>query len=334
MWPQSGNDWRAIPRPRSWRDLSLAVVALCFLASCSGERPTLVPADSIESSVQESLEGTSDLLADGDPTALADTEASGSEQEQAATNPDSLDDCVAYHRSEPLELTLGASTNDVPLCFAVGVHQRLRLANSVGSPARVTVGTTSLSLADDEVTLTDAFGDWLILGPNALSDSSGPMTTLWLVAPTSQTLTDDVVGLRSIGPVEIGQSSSEVAEAVGSELAAPDSGCLTIGLPGDPYSPLLTFIDGSLALFETTSPGSETQSGVTLGSSEADIVSVYGERIQAEPDRTAENRKLLVYVPGDAADADYRLVFAMEEDRVVSMRAGLTDAALAGDACG
>jgi hypothetical protein len=154
-----------------------------------------------------------------------------------------------------------------------------------------------------------------------------------LPAPTgTQPLT-----LRGMGSVTLGMSVAEAEEALHAtlELGTPASeGCYYANDPTDVLSPLFMVLtsngdplDGKIVRIEL---GEEhtTRSGIHRGSTRAEVLSAYGDRIVASPHPygSGPGSEYLTYVPADATDAEYRLVFETVDDRVVAIRAGLLPA--------
>jgi hypothetical protein len=71
-----------------------------------------------------------------------------------------------------------------------------------------------------------------------------------------------------------------------------------------------------------------TRSGAGVGSTVAQIQSLYGARLAAAPDGTT-----YVFTPVDAADAAYRVVFESDGTTVTSFRAGRTALVAASTPC-
>lgn len=67
-----------------------------------------------------------------------------------------------------------------------------------------------------------------------------------------------------------------------------------------------------------------TVSGAKIGDSEARIKAIYGSKIQVSPHKYSRDRggKYLTYVPRDAADRSYRLIFETLNGRVTQFRSG------------
>ena len=228
----------------------------------------------------------------------------------------------------PGSLTLGTEGSVAGLlpCVAVAAHQRVELANGVGRSVEVTVGATSLTLADGERATTEPAGTVLSPGPNRVLVGPDPLATVWLVEPSEAPLAGSVIGLSSMGGIELGQTAPAVTEAAGIPVPASAESCHQTSLGGSPYSPLLTFQDGSLAVVQVFTPGLTTVSGIGIGDTGADVQAAYGDRVTPVPAPDGDpDRQLLVFTPNDEDDQIYRLVFDLTGDRVTTMRFGAAE---------
>jgi hypothetical protein len=66
----------------------------------------------------------------------------------------------------------------------------------------------------------------------------------------------------------------------------------------------------------------QTASGARVGDSEGRIKAIYKDRIQVEPDQYDPDGHNLVFVPADATDKQYRLLFETDGKKVTGIRAG------------
>ncbi len=81
---------------------------------------------------------------------------------------------------------------------------------------------------------------------------------------------------------------------------------------------------GRVVRADVDAAGVSTASGAAVGMSEARIRLLYPGRIRTEPHKyTAPEGHYLVYVPRDAADSGYRLIFETDGHVVTRYRAGL-----------
>ena len=176
---------------------------------------------------------------------------------------------------------------------------------------------------DDGDTNDDGSGEVFSDAEDAENSAAAPLPT------GLQPLT-----LRGMGLVEYGMTVPE-AEAVLSatlEFGAPASeGCFYASDPTDVNSPLFMVItttgdplDGAIVRIDVGEMH-DTRSGIRFGSTKAEVLEAYGDRIVASPHPygSGPGSEYLTYVPADPADEGYRLIIETSEDRVVGMRSGL-----------
>lgn len=278
--------------------LSLALVA----GACSGQRPELV------------------------------TPSTGAAPSTTTATIPPREDCETAIGPGPWPVGL---TADSPPCVAVAAHQRLELINGTDRPLDLAVGPTTVPLGLDGRAVTEPAGTVLAPGANQLSDALEPLATVWLVDPSESTMAGSPVDLTSVGGVELGQGPGEVTAAAGVPVPAAGSSCYQTGFQGDPYSPQLTFRDGSLVVVQIFTPGLATLSGISIGSTSADIVAAYGDRVTPQPSPDGDPaRQLYVFLPSDEDDQIYRLVFDLTDDVVTSVRFGAAEIVATQPGCG
>lgn len=288
----------------------LATVAVA--AACSGERPQLLPPNT----------------ADSTTTLPPTTQAEVAALQQA--------DCQTATGSGPVQVVIdGLPTPAVP-CTLIASHQRAEFVNNTAEPVTVTLtGATAVTLAPTETFVSEPVGTVLQPGLNQIDVQPFPSSALWYVEPGQSALTGQLIGLSSIGEIELGQTAETVSASIGNlPLTATDGECVVSSIAQDPYSPLFTFRNGSVAVIQVFTPGQLTRSEIGIGALEGDVVAAYGERIEAQPSPDGdETKSLLVFVPSDEADQVHRLVFALENGVVTSIRNGLTELALTTPGC-
>lgn len=288
------------------RLLTLALAAVALGTACSGERPYLL---------------------DGTTTTTAAAPAQVAEVDPVRS------DCPAVAGPGPVQVVV-EPTPTANLCVAVAAYQQIEFVNNTGEAIDVQVGPSPLVLRPAQSTLSDPIGQLLPPGYTGITSPAGPIVGLWVVDIQEDTLVGERMGLRSLGPIEIGDSLAEVADALATPLPTGQEPCFVTSIEQDPYSPLLTVQDGAVSMIEVYSPNQFTRSEVGIGTAEGDIRAVYGSRVEEQPSPDGDpNRKLLVFVPADDADQIYRLVFEVENGVVVSMRNGVSGVALTGVGC-
>lgn len=170
-------------------------------------------------------------------------------------------------------------------------------------------------------------------------------TSTTAVSPVSGTLPPDAalqptanVSTVGMGPVRIGMTVAEASEAAGvpllgepDPLVNPD--CYHVvanGLDGVAFM----VVDELIARVEIIPPSSvTTRSGAGIGMTEDELRNLFPGRIEDASEYTVDGRAVM-YVPRDAEDADYRVIFELSEDGVVaSYRAGILPAVGFGEGC-
>ena len=128
--------------------------------------------------------------------------------------------------------------------------------------------------------------------------------------------------LRSVGPVRIGSTIAEFRRAMGRELA-PGQINRDCGYAHTRDEAVYFYTRNGRVALASVRDGSSvrTPSGIRVGSTERDLRQAYAGRLVSggSPEGSGE---YLVYVPQDVDDQNYRLVFLVDEGRVLSMDVG------------
>ena len=137
------------------------------------------------------------------------------------------------------------------------------------------------------------------------------------------------VGLRSYGPVHFGITLDEASALLGERLQADttNSGaCTYVFAKATPHVAFMV-IEGRIQRVDIDSAGVETISGAHVGVSEDEVRALYPGRIRTQPHQyTGPEGHYLIYVPRDAADAGFGLIFETNGRVVLNFRAGLQPA--------
>lgn len=285
------------------RAVGLLLAAGLVAAACSGERPELISADLVSTSQP----------ADG----------------SAATGPElAATDCVTAPGSAPLQVLVEATPQPTIACGRVAGYQRVSFVNSTTDQINFDLAGVPVVIQPGETYTTDPVGGLLGAGLTQLYAQPHPVSGIWLVDQAESTLTGQQMGLNSFGNASIGMTPTDASAAIGLPLIPDDTGaaCYQTSIEGDPYSPVFTVRDGTIASIQVFASSQLTRSEIGVGSAEADVNAAYSAQIetQASPDGNAE-RSLLVFVPSDEADKQFRLVFIIEGGVVTSMYNGLVD---------
>ena len=136
----------------------------------------------------------------------------------------------------------------------------------------------------------------------------------------------DTVTTRSFGPIRIGMNPQEANIAAGFGLALEfiDDSCYY--LLAEPVLDNVGFMvsDGTIARIDIF-PGSKitTRSGAGIGMTEAQIIGLFGDKIETSAHPYVAGGKYLTFVPVDEADKNDRVIFETDENGIVtSFRAG------------
>jgi hypothetical protein len=214
-------------------------------------------------------------------------------------------------------------------------HIRLR---TVG--AFTVLSLTLFAACGDDDTGSAAHGGASTTAPVATSATSStlPATTApsgpTTVVPTTPPGTDlgapelddaSSVSTTGLDTVIFGMTLTQAEVAAGSRLLPDDSvpttaDCAVVRPEHGPADVSFTIKAGTIERVDI-GPGSKvrTRSGAGVGSTVAQLQSLFGARLAAAPDSTT-----YVFTPVDAADAAYRVVFGTDGTTVTSLRAGRT----------
>ncbi|MBD2092716.1 hypothetical protein H6F67_22965 [Microcoleus sp. FACHB-1515] len=130
------------------------------------------------------------------------------------------------------------------------------------------------------------------------------------------------VTIDGIGPVRVGMTVAQAEAAAGIPIrSAGDSGnesCSYFEPQGiDGLSFMVT--EGRISRVDVIRGSSiATLSGAGIGNTEAEIEAIYPGQIEVSPHEYVPGGHYLMFVPNDAADRNYRLVFETDENGVVT----------------
>lgn len=191
----------------------------------------------------------------------------------------------------------------------------------MSSPRRCVVLVLVLALAAACSSSTENRVE-VVDGDTTTTAAGGPATTLDLGEPT---LTGDVeVSTVGIGDVRFGMTVEEAQEAAGTELVRQDGGTETCWPAVPREAPEgVTFLvqDGTVERVDITAAGIETPSGAGIGMSQSELEALFPDRLEATD---VLGGRQYTFVPNDPGEADRRIVFLTDGDRVVSYKAGRT----------
>ena len=172
----------------------------------------------------------------------------------------------------------------------------------------------------------------------ATTTTVAPATTTTTAAPTTTTSStttlpvnpnisaNDTVSTAGLGPIRIGMNPQEanIAAGYGLELDFVDDSCYY--LSPEPVLSNVGFMvaEGTIARVDIF-PGSNitTRSGARIGMTKAQIIGLFGAKIQTSAHPYVTGGEYLTFVPVDDADKNFRVIFETDENGIVtSYRAG------------
>lgn len=140
------------------------------------------------------------------------------------------------------------------------------------------------------------------------------------------------LSLTSLGSVRLGMTVEGGSRAAGTPLVQTSSGgeewgCLYYKPQGGPDGVSFMVIDGKIVRIEILSNRNiTTLSGAKIGDTEEKILSLYPGQIEVTPHPYVggppRNGHYLTFVPRDARDRNYRLIFETSNNRVTRFRSG------------
>ena len=132
------------------------------------------------------------------------------------------------------------------------------------------------------------------------------------------------LSLHGVGPVRFGMSVEQAAAAAGGldELYERDGDCYFVEPRRGPEGLSLMIVAGRVVRADVDSRHVRTLSHVGVGDSEEQVVDTYPGKIRIT-DHAYVAGHYLYFVPADAADQGFGLVFESDGSRVTGMRAGL-----------
>lgn len=136
------------------------------------------------------------------------------------------------------------------------------------------------------------------------------------------------VYIKGIGSVRVGMTVAEASKAAGIKLVRPsgyepNASCYYVQPQSTPKGMSFMVTDGRIARVDVgANKQITTISGAKIGDTEARIKSLYPGKIQVSPHKYVPKGHYLKFVPKDASDKNYALVFETDGKRVTEFRAG------------
>ena len=160
------------------------------------------------------------------------------------------------------------------------------------------------------------------------------VVSVWATSASGQAqLTEQSkLALDGIGPIRVGMTVDEASRVAGVRLVNRGGGrdeylCSYFDLQAGPKGISFMVTKGRIARVDNFSNKRITTiKGAKIGDTEEQIISLYPGQIQVTrhpySSRPPYNGKYLTFVPRDAADKNYRIIFETSKNRVERFRSG------------
>ncbi|HBK99807.1 MAG TPA: hypothetical protein DD001_22045 [Microcoleaceae bacterium UBA10368] len=159
------------------------------------------------------------------------------------------------------------------------------------------------------------------------------IVAVWVTSVNAQAqLTENSkLALNGIGPIRVGMTVEEASQSAGVRLVQTQSGgeeygCFYFKPQGEPKGIAFMVTKGRIARVGISNERITTIKGAKIGDTEDQIISLYPGQIQITKNplfaRPEAKSKYLTFVPKDAADKNYRIIFVTANNRVISFRSG------------
>lgn len=157
---------------------------------------------------------------------------------------------------------------------------------------------------------------------------------VWVTSVNAQAqLTENSkLALNGIGPIRVGMTVDEASKSAGVKLIKSGSGgpdeyeCSYVHPQVAPKEIGFMVVKGRIARVDINNKRMTTLRGAKIGNSQEQIMKLYPGQIKVTPHHYVsappQNGKYLTFVPKDAADKNYRLVFETSKNRVDRFRSG------------
>lgn len=141
------------------------------------------------------------------------------------------------------------------------------------------------------------------------------------------------VSTAGLGAVTFGLTVAQAQRAAGTAMIAlgPESDCYRVVAHRGPEGVTFLVHEGTIERVDIDSGPVTTRSGVGIGTSETTVTDLFGDKIQRQsrPDGSTD----LIFVPVDASDRNYRVVFNVVDGAVRSFKSGKIPMALTETGC-
>ena len=130
------------------------------------------------------------------------------------------------------------------------------------------------------------------------------------------------VSTAGLGAVTFGLTVAQAQNAAGTAMIAQgaESDCYRVVAHRGPEGVTFLVHEGTIERVDIDSGPVTTRSGVGIGTAESTVIDLFGDKIrrQSRPDGSTD----LLFVPVDAGDRNYRVVFNVADGTVLSFKAG------------
>lgn len=161
-------------------------------------------------------------------------------------------------------------------------------------------------------------------------ESTDPSTAVTTSSSTTSSTTPDAladatISTAGLGPVRIGMTLDQASSAIGFPLTGepvPSPDCYFVSAPELPETVSFMLSDGTVARVDVADGSYATVSGAMVGDTEAEIMDLFGARIEVSPHAYTPGGNYLTFVPVDPGDAGFRVVFETDGSVVTHIRSG------------
>ncbi|MFT7647437.1 MAG: hypothetical protein ACI8Y4_002186 [Candidatus Poriferisodalaceae bacterium] len=159
---------------------------------------------------------------------------------------------------------------------------------------------------------------------------ASPSTTLPVATTTTlpalQLTNNAKISTAGLGPVRIGMTLEEAERVTGVVLVPDEFGddACRYHVPDRGVTGVWFMVsDGEIVRVDVWEGTIATLSGIGIGSTEAEITGLFGDKIESAPHPYDETGKYLSLIPVDEADADKRVIWETNEaGQVTAFRSG------------
>lgn len=132
------------------------------------------------------------------------------------------------------------------------------------------------------------------------------------------------VTINGIGSIQVGMTPQKASKVSGIAIVAlgKDPQCTYYQPKEQPKDILLMVNNGTISRIDIKNPQITTRSGAKIGDTEAKIKSLYPGQIEVTPHKYVPNGRYLTFIPKDATDKNYRLIFETDGKKVTQYRSG------------